>query len=250
MLQAAVWSLSSFVIFRFTILELLYNAQSASLGITDQFSNLNYCKIHIVLSLAFGVSMVFILYRYYLITVFILHLFFIPQILRNLAFNNARQADVLHLSLLGSFRFIFILQVFGTPLNILHESPQLGFCFIISMLIIFQMTLLALQTTQAVKLNADGRPRRRDYSYFRTVDQEREISQIDCCICMQGLSLADDMPKVTEEMRTLHTPCGHLFHRICLTNWMNHNPICPMCRNDLPIFDTDFEINLLIHREE
>lgn len=249
MLQAAVWSLSSFVLFRFNIVEMLYNAQSASIGLDETFSARNYSKIHIVISLVFGVIMVFVLYRYYLITVFILHLFFIPQILKNLSHNDHGQTDVFNISLLGSFRFIFILQIFGTPVNILHEAPRLGFCFIISMLIIFQMTLLALQTTASIKFGPEHQARVREYAYFRNKEQEIEIPASDCSICMQGLCLGDQMDSMSEEMRTLHTPCGHLFHKICLTHWMEVNPICPMCRNDLPIFDMDYEVNVLNHRE-
>ena len=32
------------------------------------------------------------------------------------------------------------------------------------------------------------------------------------------------------------TPCQHVFHTICLQNWMNIKLICPLCNNELPDF--------------
>ena len=32
------------------------------------------------------------------------------------------------------------------------------------------------------------------------------------------------------------TPCHHVFHTICLQNWMNVKLICPLCNNELPDF--------------
>ena len=32
------------------------------------------------------------------------------------------------------------------------------------------------------------------------------------------------------------TPCHHVFHTICLQNWMNVKLICPLCNNVLPDF--------------
>ena len=47
----------------------------------------------------------------------------------------------------------------------------------------------------------------------------------NCIICMESLS---SKPSV-------RTPCGHLFHRKCLQEWMSYNRTCPKCRKRLAI---------------
>lgn len=38
---------------------------------------------------------------------------------------------------------------------------------------------------------------------------------------------ADDLSMVVE------TPCGHRFHKKCITDWLKKHPTCPLCRADL-----------------
>lgn len=42
-----------------------------------------------------------------------------------------------------------------------------------------------------------------------------------CCVCMGNLEEG-------EEVRTL--PCGHVFHRNCIDQWLKKSSLCPMCR--------------------
>lgn len=35
----------------------------------------------------------------------------------------------------------------------------------------------------------------------------------------------------------MKTPCGHVFHPICLSKWMEIRMECPYCRQDLPVVD-------------
>jgi hypothetical protein len=44
-----------------------------------------------------------------------------------------------------------------------------------------------------------------------------------CPICMESLD-----PRYHQ-----HTPCGHLFHTVCIRQWKQIRSNCPMCRNDL-----------------
>jgi hypothetical protein len=47
----------------------------------------------------------------------------------------------------------------------------------------------------------------------------------DCSICLIPFEEAD---------QTCVTPCGHPFHRECLSRWMQEQLICPFCRHELP----------------
>lgn len=32
----------------------------------------------------------------------------------------------------------------------------------------------------------------------------------------------------------METPCGHKYHKECLTKWMDNNLVCPNCRASIP----------------
>lgn len=44
---------------------------------------------------------------------------------------------------------------------------------------------------------------------------------IVCVICSELLIPSDDV---------FHTPCGHIFHFVCLTQWLERSRSCPQCR--------------------
>ena len=55
---------------------------------------------------------------------------------------------------------------------------------------------------------------------------ERDMSNSEkneCAICLSLMFI--DSPEGVERLR-----CGHIFHRICLSDWMSVNYICPTCR--------------------
>ena len=60
-----------------------------------------------------------------------------------------------------------------------------------------------------------------DVNVFR-----KNASVMFCTICLNELQAeADDVVKIIK--------CGHLFHRICLTEWASKHKSCPMCRGNL-----------------
>jgi hypothetical protein len=50
---------------------------------------------------------------------------------------------------------------------------------------------------------------------------------LDCSICYDGI----DVRKRPDYMLA---PCNHLFHRECLSQWMDVKMECPICRTELP----------------
>ena len=70
-------------------------------------------------------------------------------------------------------------------------------------------------------------------------DDEDEMNDriLQCTICLNGISRADDM-------RTL--PCQHKFHFACVGRWVEQHATCPTCRAVIPrphyaenVFDED-----------
>ena len=50
---------------------------------------------------------------------------------------------------------------------------------------------------------------------------------LDCVICYNEIDLGD-------REGYMLAPCNHLFHRQCLTQWMDVKMECPVCRTELP----------------
>ena len=51
-----------------------------------------------------------------------------------------------------------------------------------------------------------------------------------CSICCEDLTT-----KATK------LPCGHLFNRDCISEWLGQHNQCPVCRHELPTDDADYE---------
>jgi len=54
-----------------------------------------------------------------------------------------------------------------------------------------------------------------------------ERPTLDCVICYNDIDIGD-------RMGYMLAPCNHIFHRQCLTQWMDVKMECPVCRTDLP----------------
>jgi hypothetical protein len=66
------------------------------------------------------------------------------------------------------------------------------------------------------------------YNYYRKIEMDEEFGVPECVVCMSEIDLK------TDRKNTVITPCGHLFHTQCLSEWMNLRQECPLCRRELP----------------
>ena len=54
-----------------------------------------------------------------------------------------------------------------------------------------------------------------------------DLADVICCICL------DDLNAETPES-VVGLPCGHMFHRRCVTKWLTKkSTTCPLCKHEL-----------------
>eukprot|EP01117_Protostelium_nocturnum_P004064 TRINITY_DN1534_c0_g1_i1.p1 TRINITY_DN1534_c0_g1~~TRINITY_DN1534_c0_g1_i1.p1 ORF type:complete len:416 (-),score=173.62 TRINITY_DN1534_c0_g1_i1:366-1613(-) len=63
-----------------------------------------------------------------------------------------------------------------------------------------------------------------------SVDQE--MTAETCLVCQENFQM---------EESALKLPCKHLFHKDCVTTWLEQHCTCPTCRYELPVDDKDYE---------
>ena len=64
---------------------------------------------------------------------------------------------------------------------------------------------------------------------------EADRAGVQCPICLARFSAESDAKAVR-----LPT-CAHTFHRECLLKWLEHTSSCPMCRQEFPTDDEQYE---------
>ena len=56
-----------------------------------------------------------------------------------------------------------------------------------------------------------------------------------CVVCVEALadaSATDVDEAKKEELAAVWLPCGHGFHKACITEWLKRRTLCPTCRQD------------------
>ena len=79
----------------------------------------------------------------------------------------------------------------------------------------------AIEKLQEVKI---------DEKYCKKNEQTGELEYPRCSICFDDL----------KEKATI-MPCGHLFNKECLHEWLSQHNQCPVCRHELPTDDQEYE---------
>eukprot|EP00128_Syssomonas_multiformis_P004447 Colp12_sorted_trinity150504_noHs@33892 len=64
------------------------------------------------------------------------------------------------------------------------------------------------------------------------VEEKHVAEKVECQICLEPLKLNDSCKEM---------PCRHVFHDLCLLDWLKKRNSCPLCRHELPSADEDYE---------
>lgn len=183
-------------------------------------------------AITFAVLSAIMLDSWYMVTIAVLHCSFGTQILKNMVHNhrNAIKPSVYLCIAVG--RLLLILYIFGCPSNFLYWRPKYWFVALMTVLIVVQIAILALQRVYGARFLLPQRFKPNVYSYYKAIPDELEMTeQIECNICLSVIEKEDPL--------VMTTPCNHLFHSNCLTNWMEIKLQCPTCRAELPSIEND-----------
>ncbi|KAJ4701175.1 RING/U-box superfamily protein [Melia azedarach] len=55
-----------------------------------------------------------------------------------------------------------------------------------------------------------------------------------CAVCLEDLQ---DLEEEEEERKLTMMPCSHIFHRSCISRWLEEKISCPMCRREIQAVD-------------
>lgn len=220
---------------------------------------------HIRFYLAFFSIVIFIAVFHDMLILLVLLLYssFIPQIVYS-AYHGTRKAlsPVYYVGMTISRMFI-PLYFLSCPSNFLYvlignnDSSSTGAAaeqyMSVSLFFIcwlwLQVLILYLQDKYGSRFFIPNSLYPSKYNYYRPVHQtvtesrtgistdveSGNTNECECVICYNSI----DISSYTSTGRYMITPCEHLFHKECLSQWLLVKLECPVCRATLPCNDED-----------
>lgn len=190
---------------------------------------------------------------YYLI--FIAYSFWIPQITRNIINNTVDTLSPVYVLGVSAAKLYTPLYLFTYKNNFLVVKTNKLFGIALTLNVAFQILVLFMQ-------HVFGRPRLflpksllpEKYDYFRKIPQNvldnAANGRLECVICMEHVNApqeeddnSDSNSEHANEESALEegngsqymiTPCDHVYHKKCLTQWLDCKLECPFCRAPVP----------------
>lgn len=250
----AILKLVMFCVFEMRTVVMIYQARFSQelssegwLGLRRRLASLH---LRFYMSLFVMIFLGFIFHSRPKILIMIFYSFWWPQIYHN-AFAGTRKP--FHLTYLWGtavLRLFMPLYFIGCPNNFLHilllDQPlfEASFqsCLFLIFWVILQACILTAQDIYGSRFFVPNRFLPSKYDYFRYVrngtindggiDYDEENGNLcECVICYNGIQYTSGSYMIT--------PCDHVFHKECLSRWLDVKLECPTCRGILPTYDED-----------
>jgi Ring finger domain len=239
----AFWSFSSFMLVQTKLLPIVFRAQNTTLsGLGFHISSriVSSYQTRFCLVCMMFLIVLKLLKDFFVATVPILHLIFIPQIIINSIKGYKDSFSLGFSSSILVTKVIIGLYLFGCPKNFMKYQVNYQLCVNIVLAVSLQILILYYQSFKP-RFLVPKRYRPLTYDYFRSKVEEQVLAldaDNTCIICMTPLNTGQNtLEPVVNTSKTMHTPCNHRFHRDCLVQWMAVKLECPTCRSKLPIFE-------------
>lgn len=214
------------------------NIESIDFGVFGLRREISRFQNKILLFMMSVVLITFSLDSMYLVSIVVLHAFFVPQIIKTTVEGQKNPMNPVVIVLIAISRVALIMYFFNCPGNVKVWEPIPAYGLFLSIFIVLQAGVLLLQRTRCGPRFLIPRVLRpKAYCYYRTLEEEKQQEENDCAICMVSLDL--EGRRIESGSRIMHTPCVHRFHEDCLSKWMDMKMECPTCRSVLPMLEDE-----------
>ncbi|CAD8191940.1 unnamed protein product [Paramecium octaurelia] len=169
----------------------------------------------------------------------LLNIFLVPQIAITFYTGERQRFNIYYIGAIFP-RALLSIYARGFQDNILELLQKLHVVFAIVLILVIQFLIYYCQNQFGWFIL-----KRNQYNYF--IKQTDEHTQSDCAICLLNLSQIPEytlnkgepfvLQTINQASRNnllMKTPCNHQFHPSCLSQWMQINLSCPLCKSALP----------------
>lgn len=173
----------------------------------------------------------------------IVNSYWLPQIYRQAVLGYRKALSMKFVITTSACRLVPVLYIYGWSTNILLHEPEWHIVWAIlgySWLQILMLTGQSLFGPRFFLPYSKSLRAVHDYHSLPRSDTESAPDGVDstCAICMYNLDLPEDSSNGASAMLArrafMRTPCNHIFHTACLSEWMERRLKCPICRSILP----------------
>jgi len=173
-----------------------------------------------------GFILLYFLNGLFIVFLFLMYSFFVPQIMWNAYRGTAKALLPQYVLAVAVSRAFIPLYFFGCPVNFIHAEPDFTASIYLVIWISFQVMVLFLQDFLGPRFFIPNSLLPPKYDYRRHFIPRNIEEPIDCVICMSPIEM--------QHRDYMVTPCDHVFHAHCLLQWLDHKLECPTCRGTLP----------------
>lgn len=178
-------------------------------------------------------------------------LLWIPQIIHNIKNLSSRVPSTGFIVSLTIEHIYIPVYFYLKDENFLMYRPNLLLAFLLVLVLGLQVGILVVQKMKGSLYVVPKFLRPKVYNYAVEISETEDLHaniipyvfdfplncQKECPICLIPVNRYPE--EIKEEVPEIYfkTPCKHDFHKKCLTEWLRHKNLCPVCRTQLPPID-------------